>query len=130
MLRKWKKKGACAVVGLLLLSGCYKDATVVVETGAEITRQVSFSQDLIPMFNSSCNLSGCHSSGGRSPNLTADNAYNALSIGNYFDINTPQNSTIYLWMTGKKSTPMPVAGVNKDYNALMLAWIKQGAQNN
>jgi hypothetical protein len=33
-------------------------------------------------------------------------------------------------MTGKKSTPMPPTGINKDYNALMLAWIKQGAQNN
>jgi hypothetical protein len=51
-------------------------------------------------------------------------------VGNYFDKTTPENSTIYIKMTGKKGTVMPVSGMNKDYNALILAWIKQGAKNN
>ena len=119
-----------AAVMLLVLPGCYKDKTVVFDTGDEVTRTVIFTNDILPIFNNSCNVSGCHSSGGKAPDLTAANAYNALMGGNYINTNDPQNSELYLWMTGKKGTPMPVSGVNKDYNALILAWIKQGAQNN
>ncbi|HET9747413.1 MAG TPA: hypothetical protein VFP97_16975 [Chitinophagaceae bacterium] len=115
---------------MLLITGCYKDKTVIFETGEEVTRPVTFVSDLVPIFNSSCNGSGCHTSGGKAPDLTAANAYNALMGGNYINISDPQNSEIYLWVTGKKGTPMPVSGINKDYNALILAWIKQGAQNN
>jgi hypothetical protein len=115
---------------LFLLQGCYKDKTVVSDTGAEITRTVTFSNDLIPIFSKSCSLSGCHTSGGKSPDLSAANAYNSLKIGNYFNTGNPVNSVIYLWLTGKKTTQMPPTGLNKDYNALVLAWIKQGANNN
>jgi hypothetical protein len=115
---------------IFLITGCYKDKTVIFETGEEVTRPVTFVSDLVPIFNSSCNGSGCHTSGGKAPDLTAANAYNALMGGNYINISDPPNSDIYLWITGKKGTPMPVSGINKDYNALILAWIKQGAQNN
>ena len=117
------------VIALALLTGCYKDKTVLFD-GPEVTKTVSFSSDIIPIFNSSCNTSGCHSTGGKAPDLTIANAYNSLSNGNYFKTSDPQNSELYLWMTGKKGMPMPVAGINKDYNAIILAWIKQGAQNN
>lgn len=112
----------------LLLTGCYKDKTVISDTDEQITRSVSFTADIIPILNSSCNISGCHSSGGKSPDLTVSSAYNSLA--GYINTGEPQSSELYLWMTGKKGTPMPVAGSNKDYNALVLAWIKQGAQNN
>jgi hypothetical protein len=114
---------------VFFLAGCYKDKTVITDA-PEITRTVSFSQDIIPIFNTSCNVSGCHSSGGQTPNLTEANAFNALTIGNYYDKNNPENSLLYLKVSGKKGTPMPVSGVHKDYAALILAWIKQGANNN
>ncbi|QEC55957.1 hypothetical protein [Flavisolibacter ginsenosidimutans] len=126
------KKTAIALIlcgSIFSLVSCYKNKTVLQDT-AEITRTVTFSQDIIPIFNKSCNLSGCHSSGGQAPNLTEANAFNSLTIGNYIDKTSPENSTIYLKMTGKRGTPMPVSGSNKDYNALILAWIKQGANNN
>ena len=132
MLCNKKILGIILISGTLifLLSGCYKDKTVIFDTGTEITRPVTFSNDIIPMFSKSCALSGCHTSGGKSPDLSAANAYNSLKVGNYFNTTNPSGSVIYLWMSGKKSTPMPVGGINKDYNALMLAWIKQGANNN
>lgn len=130
MLHNKKIVGFLAGFTMLLLIGCYKDKTVIFDTGAEITMPVSFATDIIPVFNSSCNMSGCHTAGSKVPDLSATNAYNSLTVGNYYNTTTPESSTIYLWMTGKKSTPMPTSGVNKDYNALMLAWIKQGAQNN
>ena len=117
-------------VGIVLLcSGCYRDKTVILDA-AEVTRTVTFSQDILPIFNNSCAVSGCHVSGGQVPNLTPANAYNSLTIGNYLDLNSPEKSLIYLKMSGQKGTPMPVSGINKDYNALMLAWIKQGGKNN
>jgi hypothetical protein len=115
---------------IIVLTGCYRDKTVLFDTGNEVTRTVTFANDLISIFNSSCNGSGCHSAGGKAPDLSAANAYNALMSGNYINSADPENSQLYLWMTGKKGTPMPVSGVNKEYNSLILAWIKQGAQNN
>lgn len=112
------------------LSGCYKDRTVILESGPEITRTVSFSNDIIPIFNKSCNLSGCHTKSGQVPDLTPANAFKSLTIGNYIDHNNAINSLLYLKLTGKKGTPMPVTGINKDYNSLVIAWIKQGAKNN
>ena len=115
---------------VLLLPGCYKDKTVLQDTGEEITRTVTFTGDIVPIFNSSCNISGCHAAGGIAPDLSAPNAFNSLSAGNYFNTGNPANSELYLWMTGKKGVPMPTTGINKDYNAFILAWIKEGAQNN
>lgn len=117
----------CGII--LLLAGCYKDKTVILDETA-VTKTVSFSKDIIPIFNKSCNMSGCHSAGGQTPNLTETNALNSLTIGNYFSKSAPESSIIYLKMTGKRGTPMPVSGVNKEYAALILAWIKQGANNN
>ncbi len=119
-----------SVAVLFILQGCYKDKTVISETGAEITRAVTFSKDIIPIFEKNCSLSGCHVGGGKAPDLSAANAYNSLKIGNYVNTGNPTASVIYLWLTGKKSTQMPVSGMNKDINAMVLAWIKQGANNN
>ena len=122
--------GFLAGFTMLLLIGCYKDKTVIFDTGEEITRPVSFTNDILVIFNSSCNTSGCHSAGGIKPDLSAVNAYQSLSNGGYINNGDPQTSELYLWMTGKKGTPMPTTGINKEYNALVIAWIKQGAQNN
>lgn len=115
---------------IILSIGCYKNKTVVFDTGNEVNRTVSFANDIIPIFNKSCNFSGCHSSGGKAPDLSIVNAFGALNNGGYINKNNPESSELYLWMTGKKGSPMPVSGVNRDYNSLILAWLKQGANNN
>jgi hypothetical protein len=130
MLHHTKIKWFLAGLIVLILTGCYKDKTVIFDTTEEITRPVSFASDIIPIFNNNCNTSGCHSNGAKTPDLSAALAYNSLTIGNFVNKDEPQTSLLYLWMTGKKGTPMPVSGINKDFNALVLAWIKQGAQNN
>jgi hypothetical protein len=122
--------GFLAGMGLLISIGCYKNSTIYSETNADITRAVYFSNDILPLLNKSCNISGCHNAGGRAPDLSTVNAYNALTEGGYINVNDPSASALYLWMTGKKGTPMPVSGINKEYNALVLTWIKQGAINN
>jgi hypothetical protein len=114
---------------LLVVIGCYKDRTIVSETGAEITRTVSFSGDIITILNKSCNTSGCHNAGGTKPDLSPANAHKSLSNG-YLNTGNPEASELYQWMIGKRGMPMPTEGINKDYNALVLAWLKQGAKNN
>ncbi|MBK9992747.1 MAG: hypothetical protein IPP01_01845 [Saprospiraceae bacterium] len=78
----------------LLLVSCYKDKTVI-EEAAEVTRTVSFSKDIVPIFNKSCNTSGCHSSGGLKPDLSASNAYNVLTSGSYYSKSKPSSSFLY-----------------------------------
>lgn len=119
---------AAAFAILLWASGCYYDKTVLIEE--EETREISFTQDIIPIFNASCNISGCHNAGGVPPVLTADKAYNALINGNYINTDIPEESELYKWLTGKRSSPMPLSGPDATINSTVLAWIKQGARNN
>lgn len=123
---------AALVVPIIALQSCYKVATVPKSTAVEvITTPVSYAIDIQPLFNASCIESGCHNTGGKAPDLTADKSYNALINGNYIDVGNPENSSLYLWLTGKKATPMPPGAFNPgNINNLTLAWIQQGALNN
>jgi hypothetical protein len=117
---------------VLVFQGCYDVATVVIDNGPTITKTVSFKKDIIPIFNKSCNVAGCHNTGGKSPDLTADKAYTALVNGKYFDTKSPDQSVLYLFLTGKKTPQMPMGGPSNpsSINQLVLAWVKQGAKNN
>lgn len=91
---------------------------------------VSFSVDVIPIFNADCNTSGCHDVGAVPPDLTPANAYEALLNGSYINVADPEMSELYQWMRGNRDLPMPLTGANADYNGIILAWIKQGALDN
>lgn len=91
---------------------------------------VYFSTDIIPIFNASCNVAGCHNGSGPPPDLRPASAYQALQEGGYIDVNDPSNSELYLWMRGERGFPMPLSGSNATYNATVLSWIEQGAPNN
>lgn len=90
---------------------------------------IFFNQDILPIFNTSCNGSGCHNGQGPSPDLSSGVAYDALWTGGYINIEIPAQSELYLWMTEVKG-PMPPLGANATNNALVLQWITQGALNN
>jgi hypothetical protein len=121
------------ITGGVFTTGCYKVTTLVIpDTGQEVTTTVSLTNDIIPILNKSCNVSGCHSSGGQNPDLTAGKVYNSLVNGNYFNLANPDQSEIYLWLTGKRPVTMPEGAANNpsNINQLVLAWVKQGAKNN
>jgi hypothetical protein len=126
------------IIGLILvtqmlffLNSCTKDTTVLEDLTPAVTKTVSFSKDIQPILTKSCATSGCHS-GTVAPNLSAATAYNALINGSFINMGKPENSEVYLWLTGKKSVAMPAGSANNpsNINGLMLAWIKQGAKNN
>ena len=130
-----KKKTALLTVGvttmLLIFSGCYKTTTLVVNPGASITTTMSYANDINPIFQKSCALSGCHVSGGKAPDLTTDNSYRSLTGGGYLKAGDPTNSVLYQWLSGKKSPVMPMgSGPDQTINGKVYPWINQGAQNN
>jgi hypothetical protein len=93
---------------------------------AEIPDVISYSNNIQPIFNRSCNTSGCHTSGGPDPDLSPDNSYNALLSGGYVDVNNPEGSSLY---TSVKFGSMQVYAQPQDATYI-LKWIEQGALNN
>jgi hypothetical protein len=132
MLKRYTPALITASVILLVFAGCAKDTTVYPGTETEITRPVSFSKDLQPIFTKSCALGGCHATGGKAPILTEGSSYNSLINGNYVNLSKPESSDVYLWLTGVETPAMPLGAANNpsNVNGLTLAWIKQGAKNN
>ena len=116
-----------AFILMILYTQCTWDIFVY---EPEPVENVSFSMDIIPIFDASCNTSGCHNTGGTAPDLTAGNAYDELQNGGYIDIDSPADSELYQWMTGNRSIPMPLSGPDAEYNAKVLQWIEEGALDN
>ena len=108
----------------LLFTGCEYD--YVEPDNAPIVTKVSFSSDIVPIFNSSCNFSGCHSAGAVPPDLTPGGAYESLFANDMVDMENPTDSELYTTMNSgsmkKYSTP--------DKTKIVLAWITQGALDN
>jgi hypothetical protein len=95
---------------------------------------VSFSQDIVPIFNKNCNTSGCHSgtSAAGNLNLEASVAYAQLTKRGkgYIDTLTPQYSILYASMNAT-TNPMPPNGkLDNCTLELVLKWIEQKAKNN
>ncbi|RPA69982.1 hypothetical protein EF405_01455 [Cyclobacteriaceae bacterium YHN15] len=117
------------LIFILVLNSCYYDQIVPPEIDISDVPPQSFSGDIIPIFNQSCNNAGCHS-GAVSPDLRPANAYSALTNGGFINTSSPESSELYQWMLGNRSTPMPLSGPNADYNRRVLRWITDGASNN
>lgn len=112
----------------LIVTSCSYDQ--VLEEKIIVTETVLFSSDILPIFENSCNMSGCHN-GSIPPDLSLSNAYNELISGGYLDTGNPENSELYLWMKGSDGRlQMPPSGTSANNNAKILAWIEQGALNN
>lgn len=91
-----------------------------------VPTEVSFSNDLIPIFDNGCNTGVCHGAGATAPDLTPANAYNALMDGGFVNTDTPEASSLYTTMA---------TGTMKNYTTpgdedIVLGWIQQGAKNN
>ncbi|HCT71202.1 hypothetical protein SDC9_28190 [bioreactor metagenome] len=91
-----------------------------------ITTEVSFATDIVPIFNASCNFSGCHAAGAVPPDLSPAGAYNSLILLSQVNTSDPLNSVLYKSIT----TGSMKSFSNADQAKLILAWIQQGAKNN
>ncbi|MDP1726401.1 MAG: hypothetical protein Q8M15_06425 [Bacteroidota bacterium] len=118
---------------ITVIMSCEKNNTLYIKPRpVAVTFSVSLSKDLVPIFTKSCALNGCHPSGGKAPDLSADNAYNSLINGKFIDKAAPESSIVYKRLTGSLTPAMPMGAPANPSNieGLILAWIKQGAKKN
>jgi hypothetical protein len=90
---------------------------------------VSFSNDVIPVFETNCAYAGCHNAGGIPPDLTEANAYFELTTFGYIEQDTALAEQSLLYQKIDIGGSMEKYASDND-RALILKWIKQGAQNN
>ena len=123
---------ALLLFSMLAPTGCsYDSGILTIEPPViDTTVQVSFSMEIVPVFEQKCNFSGCHNTGGTPPDLTPANAYDDLIQGGYIDTDVPADSELMQWLLGNRSRPMPVSGPDNDLNTKVLTWITQGAKDN
>lgn len=133
------------VLALTTLLACGEDTT---QPG---NNQISFSQQIQPIFTQSCALSGCHGSGNLQPpqkpmNLSAGQAYtntvnvSSAQLGSMDRIEPGQPDQSYLvhkiqgthLQVGGSGVRMPASGnfLSQSQIDLIRNWISQGALNN
>ena len=124
-----KSKGTLQWIFLIALVGVILTSCtdyVIKPTKVVVPDSVKFNANIIPIFNTSCNHAGCHSTGGHAPDLTPKNAYTSLIYYGYVDTDTPETSILY-----QKITTGSMKGNATDQDReLILKWIQQGASNN
>lgn len=119
------------LIGMLILQACEKDYFISQqEKVVVITDPVSFSSDIMPIFSSECALPTCHISGAQAPDLSASNAYNELTGLGYVDTSNAEGSILYMRIIGTTDPMPPTENLSAEQIGYILAWIKQGAQNN
>jgi len=125
-----KKNLVYLVVALLIatcLNACYYDEVATFEG---LPTNVSLKNDVQPIFNRDCNLSGCHDAiPSHHPSLTPENAYKDLTSGGFVNTVDPPNSILYLSVTGG-GMPAGRAPLSENDTKIILGWITEGAKNN
>ena len=110
------------------LTGCYKDV-IMPESAVDPDgppQAVSYKNDLAPIFNSKCALSGCHVSGSRKPFLGTPISYQEIVNGGYVNIIVAKESILYKNINGGMKEYIPSAADRQK----VYDWIRNGAPNN
>lgn len=120
-------------LGLLLfvtvgiaLTGCYKNVISPESDPDGPPQSVSFKQDLAPILESKCGVSGCHVSGAHKPYMTQDVSYHQIVDGGFVNTVVPKNSILYQKVYGDMGEYMP----SKTDKQKVYDWIRNGAPNN
>ncbi len=93
-----------------------------------IPEVISFQDDIQPIFDGGCNISGCHAAGFAILDLSPANAYNDLFRKNLINLETPDMSGLYIKLEDGQGTHRDRSTATEQ--ALILEWITKGAQNN
>jgi hypothetical protein len=132
MRKSYKHISILALVVSLTFSACKNDSYV--RPTVVITGNVSFDTIIQPILTTNCAVSGCHLPGAQIPDLSAENSWN--NLWNYGLIDTAAATATtsifyeHLTATGGKPLMPPVGSLSPTQIGDVLAWIKQGGQNN
>ena len=88
---------------------------------------VEFAAKIQPIFTSKC--ISCHPPT-QNLDLTVGNAYNSINTSKYIDKDNADQSLIYVYPNPANTVDHPYRKYSNKEAALMLQWIKEGAQNN
>jgi hypothetical protein len=116
-----------AVLCAAAISCTHKDKNDVAPT-------VSFSKDIIPIFETSCAInSSCHSglpNAGDNIDLDSAAAYNSIVSKQLVMTSNPTASLLYVEVSNGTMPKAPYPRLPMEKVNLILNWIKQGALNN
>lgn len=116
------------VLGLFIFTACEYETIEYEKIVIQPGDSVSFSLDIIPIFDLSCNSSGCHVAKHWAVDLTPANAYTDLFAKNMIDTAVAANSELYTKLIDAAGTH--VGRSTPAQQGLILAWIEDGAKNN
>lgn len=115
-------------VALLSITGCYRDV-IKPELKSDPNgppQAVSYKNELSPLFESKCTVSGCHVTGAIKPYLTPDVSYYQLANGGFVNTIIPDESILMIMLRNEMGQYMPSS---KDQEKV-YDWIRNGAPNN
>ena len=113
------------LAGIASLQSCQYDWLDPIDP--VIPEVVSYSVDIQPIFDRSCNSSGCHSTGGIAPDLSPANSYNDLMAKGMINTAAPESSRLYTKCASGGSMNKFCQPGDPE---IILKWIQEGALNN
>ena len=122
---QWGVLGLIMICYFFIVIGCTKHKAAVA-VGSCDPNVVYFTKDILPILNSNCNMSGCHTG-----NLGAEFSLTYYyAVMKYVSVGNPNSSKIYEAVTSTKGRKMPPNGsLTQSQIDLLSAWITQGASN-
>lgn len=116
------------LISLLIMNACEKD--YLTPKKVDINFPVSFVENVVPILTEDCATPTCHVSGAQSPNLSASKAYAELTGLGYVDTTNAEESLLFKRIIATIKPMPPATKLSAEEIGYILAWIKQGAQNN
>lgn len=110
---------------VIILVSCKNETTPPIIDENTIPSGICFDSDILPLVQSNCAKSGCHTGGDEDPDLS--NYNNIMKLVKAGD---PLNSKLYKYAIGSEMPPPPDQPLNLEQVTLIYGWIKQGALNN
>ena len=117
------------ILGLgIVFTSCYKDIIkpILAADPDGPPKAVSFKNELAPIFNTSCAISGCHVSGAHKPYMATDVSYQQIVNGGFVNTALPKESILYKMINGDMQQYIPSATDRQK----VYDWIRNGAPNN
>lgn len=117
------RKIYAGILGCVLLSSCYYDIeSELYPEGCDTPQIVSYEQDVQPIIDLNCAISGCHALGGEAPMLLV--SYEGIK-------EIIESGDFEFRVFESLEDPMPPSGQLGDCDQeLILRWINQGALDN
>ena len=111
---------------VLAIAGC--EYEFVEPEKVIVPEVVSYADDIQSIFDKGCNISSCHVSGFGALDLSAENSYADLFRRALINLEAPEESGLYVKLIDNGGTHQGRSTPSEQ--AIVLEWIKKGAQNN